>query len=85
MLDQALTNQQISSQLKTIDKRLTVIENKLASSGQPKAKNWPNLRVFCICVFLYSAQYLHILQDSKCYMTIRLYKYSPTLKVFTFP
>ena len=30
-------------------------------------------------VFLYSAQYLHALQDSK-----RLYKYSPTLKLLTF-
>ena len=36
-------------------------------------------------VYLYSAQYLHVVQDSKHYMTyIRLHKYSPALKTLTF-
>ena len=36
--DQALINQKILSQLDVIGKRLTVIENKSASSAKPKAK-----------------------------------------------
>ena len=36
--DQALINQKTLSQLDAIGKRLTVIENKLASPAKPKAK-----------------------------------------------
>ena len=38
----------------------------------------------CI-VYLYSAQYLHILQDSKGYLPMRLYRYSPKSQVTDIP
>ena len=40
--------------------------------------------LYCI-VYLYSAQYLHILQDSKRYLTNRLHKYSPNSQVTDIP
>ena len=36
-------------------------------------------------MYLYSAQYLHILQDSKRYLTNPLYRYSPNSQVTDIP
>ena len=36
-------------------------------------------------MYLYWAQYLHILQDSKCYLTIRQHRYSPNSQVTDIP
>ena len=47
------------------------------------------VHVFCIFalnLYLYLAQYLRVLQDSRCYTThLTVHKYSPTLKLLTFP
>ena len=50
----------------------------------PNHKVWKLDVLYCI-VYLYSAQYLHILQDSKRYLTNRLHKYSPNSQVSDIP
>ena len=43
------------------------------------------VKIIIIIMYLYSAQYLHILQDSKRYLPIRLFRYSPNSQVTDIP
>ena len=48
---------------------------------------WPDLRneIIIIIMYLYSAQYLHILQDSKCYLTNPTAQVQPKSQVTCIP
>ena len=70
--------------------KIGLITYKIHNQGQPVYLRglihpYTSFIVLYCIVYLYSAQYLHILQDSKPYLTNRLHKYSPNSQVTDIP